>query len=207
MNRKDKIVSFETAKLLKKKGFVQIVRRNLVAPAFFMPTYDDKGEYGFREKVFDYYPAPDKCEVQDWLRKFHKILVIVDYCYECTDTSYFYKIFKFSDKYGKPERVTVELTYSEGNTHRVFSDYKRSYKDYKHYSDAFEEGLQAALEMIPDKEFHSTEIIGEIAHKEGCILSGVLLKSDTPDKNGRVYSEEALINAVDNFNKKLDKDE
>ena len=73
-------------------------------------------------------------ELQEWLIK-NKILVLVDYCYECTSTSYFYKIYKFVDEHGKCEKWPVKgVRYDNKGTEIeetvCYRDYKRSYDKY-----------------------------------------------------------------------------
>ena len=75
-------VSYETAKLLKEKGFIQ--------PEICQcQIYKPKGGYEITEDVIY---APTQALAVKWLRKAHNILVIPDYDYECTDKSYCYKI-------------------------------------------------------------------------------------------------------------------
>ena len=65
-----------------------------------------------------YDPAPLLWDVIIWLKDVHHILVIVDYEYECTDKSYYYKIYRLKGN-GRPERVEVTgVRYDkDGNPH------------------------------------------------------------------------------------------
>lgn len=85
---------------------------------------------------------------KDLLDKYH-ILIIVDYEYECTDTSYYYKIYRLGE-HGKPERVSVwGISYDkdgEPNKHIVsYRDYERSYKNYATYDEALEDGIKQII--------------------------------------------------------------
>ena len=100
-------------------------------------------------------------ELQEWLIK-NKILVLVDYCYECTSASYFYKIYKFVDEHGKCEKWPVKGVRYDNEGIEIeeivcYRDYKRSYSDYETYSDALEAGLYEALTMLEIKTIDVTE--------------------------------------------------
>ena len=109
------------------------------------------------------------------LRDDFKTLVLIDYCYECDDTPYFYKIYKFINEHGEPMPWPVigarynEFTGEEIQTVIGHRQYKRSYKDYKTYEDALEAGIMEATIMAT-------------------LLTTIL--PDKPDIYGRVYSEE-----------------
>ena len=101
-------------------------------------------------------------ELQEWLIK-NKILVLVDYCYECTSTSYFYKIYKFVDEHGKCEKWPVKGVRYDNKGTKIeeivcYRDYKRSYSDYETYSDALEAGLHEALTMLETKTIDVIEV-------------------------------------------------
>ena len=96
-----------------------------------------------------YDPSPSLWDVMIWLKDVHNILVIVDYEYECTDKSYYYKVYRLGEN-GKPERVEVTgVRYDkDGNPHTEtigYRDYIRSYEDYENYEDALMEGIQYCL--------------------------------------------------------------
>ena len=145
-------VSFETAKLLKEKGFNETSKT--------IGTYNHKGEFylychenGYNHNhLSTWYSAPTLQMAIKWLKEVHNILVVVDYEYECTDTSYFYKIYRLGE-HGKPERVAVKgVSYDKNNnptTHIVgWRDYERSNKDYSTREEAKEEGIKYALESL-----------------------------------------------------------
>ena len=96
-----------------------------------------------------YDPAPLLWDVIIWLKDVHHILVIVDYEYECTDKSYYYKIYRLKGN-GRPERVEVTgVRYDEdGNPHNEtigYRDYIRSCEDYAGYEEALMEGIKYSL--------------------------------------------------------------
>ena len=96
-----------------------------------------------------YDPAPLLWDVIIWLKDAHHILVIVDYEYECTDKSYYYKIYRLGEN-GKPERVEVTgVRYDkDGNPHNEtigYRDYIRSCEDYAGYEEALMEGIKYCL--------------------------------------------------------------
>jgi len=135
-------VSYETAKLLKEKGFVQ---PEICQCKIYIP----KGGYEITED--DIY-APTQALAMKWLRVVHNLLVIPDYDYECTDKSYCYKIYKLGEN-GKPERVPIEgVRYDmlgEPHTEIVaYRDYERSYSDYETYEEAAEAGIRYCLENL-----------------------------------------------------------
>ena len=82
-----------------------------------------------------YHPTPSLWDVMKWLEEVHHILVVVDYVYECTDTSWVYKIYRLGEN-GKPERVEVTgVRYDKvGVPHTVtigYRDYIRRCEDYE----------------------------------------------------------------------------
>ena len=96
-----------------------------------------------------YNPAPLLWDVMIWLKDVHHILVIVDYEYECTDKSYYYKIYRLKGN-GRPERVEVTgVRYDkDGNPHNEtigYRDYIRSCEDYADYEEALMEGIKYCL--------------------------------------------------------------
>ena len=97
----------------------------------------------------EYYPAPSLWDVMIWLKDVHHILVVVDYEYECTDKSYYYKVYRLG-KNGKPERVEITgVRYDkDGNPHTEtigYRDYIRSCEDYEEYEKALAEGIKYSL--------------------------------------------------------------
>lgn len=143
--------NFETSALLKINGFdkkcdkVWVKKFNgdveLIDDSYFVESMnvDD----------YEYYPAPSLWDVMMWLKDVHHILVIVDYEYECTDKSYYYKVYRLGEN-GKPERVEVTgVRYDkDGNPHTEvigYRDYIRSCEDYEEYEKALEEGIKYSL--------------------------------------------------------------
>ena len=98
----------------------------------------------------EYHPVPLLRDVMKWLEEVHHILVVVDYVYECTDTSWVYKIYRLGEN-GKPERVEVTgVRYDkDGNPHTEtigYRDYELSYKSYVSREEAEDEGIRYVLE-------------------------------------------------------------
>ena len=170
-------VSFEIAKLLKEKGFTEwcfkcygvAVLHNGADISFDEECeLKDEGrgdeieyveggrlyDYGCnnREKVRAVWAAPTLWTVVKWLQKIHHILVVPDYVYECTDTSWVYKIYRLGEN-GKPEKCVVKgVSYDDDNNpteHIVgYRDYELSYKDYTTREEACEAGIRYCLENL-----------------------------------------------------------
>lgn len=143
-------VSYETAKLLKEKGFDEDIARvvNEECEIDYLGSFQPSLAYLHHT----WYRCPTLQMAMKWLRKVHNVLVIPDYDYECTDKSYCYKIYKLGEN-GKPERVPIEGvrydTLGEPHTEIVaYRDYKRSYFDYKTYEEACEAGIKHCLENL-----------------------------------------------------------
>ena len=146
MKTKD-YVNFETGAILKTDGFDGKCDKVWVKKYDSVKLIDDSHFAGGDD--YEYYPAPSLWDVMIWLKDVHHILVIVDYEYECTDKSYYYKIYRLG-KNGKPERFEVTgVRYDkDGNQHTEtigYRDYIRSYEDYEDYEEALEEGIKYSL--------------------------------------------------------------
>ena len=140
-------VSFDTAKLLEEKGFDEACYRWADNKSMYV-----EGEWQPWNKSGHATAIPTLQMAMKWLRETHSILLAVDYDYECTDTSYFYKIYRLGE-HGKPESVAVKgVSYDkDGNPteHIVFyRDYERSYSDYGTYEEACEAGIKYCLENL-----------------------------------------------------------
>ena len=170
-------VSFEIAKLLKEKGFKNWCYRcygtavcHKGVPISFDEECDLKDEgredeieyieggclYDFgcdnRKEDENLYAAPTHQRAIKWIEEVHHILVIVDYIYECTSTSWVYKIYRLGEN-GKPERCAVKgISYDDNNNpteHIVgYRDYELSYKDYATRKEAEDEGIRYVLENL-----------------------------------------------------------
>ena len=106
--------------------------------------------FNITKSVDEYYPTPSLWDVMKWLEEVHHILVVVDYVYECTDTSWVYKIYRLGEN-GKPERVEVTgVRYDkDGNPHTEtigYRDYELSCKSYASREEAEDEGIRYVLE-------------------------------------------------------------
>ena len=140
-------VSFETAKLLKEKGFDERICHWYDDEEFL---HKNTGVYLCNSAELDErITAPTLQMAMKWLREVHNILLLVDYIYECTNTSYVYKIYWLGEN-GKPERVPIiGMSLKDNKEHIVaYRDYKLSYKDYATYEEAAEEGIKYCLENL-----------------------------------------------------------
>ena len=149
-------VSFETAMLLKEKGFdgycdlcfnfVEIPRRIMDVPSDGKVSYED----GILKEEIVLIPTLQMAV--KWVQEAHNIIIIPNYEYECDSTPWCYKIFKLGEN-GKPERVAVKgVFYDKDNKpteHIVgYRDYERSHKDYSTKEEAIEEGIKYCLENL-----------------------------------------------------------
>ena len=144
-------VSFETAKLLKEKGFNEKVYGYYSVKS----DNDDTPQFGplyNHNQSIQMISAPTLQMAIKWLNEVHHILVVSDYEYEFTDTSWYYKIYKFVDEHGKCKRWPVnavrDIDGLEAEVTVAFRDYMRSYKDYATRREADEEGIRYVLENL-----------------------------------------------------------
>jgi hypothetical protein len=167
-------VSFETAKLLKEKGFnlwcfkcygVAVLHNG--ADISFDEECDlkdygreDEIEYVEGDRLYDYgcnnsnkdakvWAAPTLQRAIKWLEEVHHILVVADYIYECTSTSWVYKIYRLGEN-GKPERVEITgVRYGIDGEPYVetvgYRDYELSSNDYATREEAEDEGIRYVL--------------------------------------------------------------
>lgn len=141
-------ISFETAKLLKERRFdepcwsyycdLEICHyfrliQNITNPCAFGPA------------------APTLQMAVKWIQEIYNIIIVADYDYECTDTSWFFKVYRLGDN-GKPEKVPVKgVTYDDSGEHEHivgYRDYERSYKDYATRIEALEDGIKYVLKKL-----------------------------------------------------------
>lgn len=138
--------SFETAKLLKEKGFDGQCHMSI--------GKNEQGEMLAKGTDWDdsFILCPTLQMAMKWLQETFNIVIIPNYEYECNDTPWCYKIFKLGEN-GKPERVAVKGTsYDKDDNpteHIVcYRDYERSYNDYSTKEEAIEEGIKYCLENL-----------------------------------------------------------
>ena len=142
-------VSFETAKLLKEKGFDAVCKT-----AYETITDGHKvvscspSSWGKSNEV----KRPTLQMAMKWLRETHNILLTVGYDYECTSTSYCYKIYRLGE-HGKPEWIaSYGVSYDKDNnptTHITgWRDYERSCSEYGTYEEACESAIKYCLENL-----------------------------------------------------------
>ena len=139
--------NFETSAILKMNGFDKKCDKVWVKKFDGDVELIDDSHFAEGDD-YEYYPAPSLWDVMIWLKDVHHILVIVDYEYECTDKSYYYKIYRLKGN-GRPERVEVTgVRYIDGNPHTEtigYRDYMRSCEDYENYEEALMEGIKYSL--------------------------------------------------------------
>lgn len=154
-------VSFETAKLLKEKGFDErcvCYYDTESLNKFGHPVFDSidmsLSNSDLEQSNHDYvcYSAPTLQVAMKWLREVHNILLVVDYQYECDTTPYFFKIYLLGEN-GKPESVAVKgISYDNaGNPIEYiigYRDWKRSDKDYKTYEQTCDAAIEYCLENL-----------------------------------------------------------
>lgn len=144
-------VSFEVAKLLKEKGFDERCRQyyykdNLIHSRSGVCN-EELNNY---KEVGEGWSAPTLQMAIKWLEEVHHILVIPDYVYECTYTSWSYKIYRLGEN-GKPERCVVKgVRYDKEKEDMVeeivgYRDYDRSYESYERREEAVDEGIRYVL--------------------------------------------------------------
>ena len=168
-------VSFETAKLLKEKGFdancpyVWVYEGNS-NPITKMPmaifvegeTFADRKTVDAAAKLYmNIYELDNKVEgylcptinlAMKWLRKEYNILIVVDYEWECDTTPYYFKIYRL-DENGKPKQVPVKgVSYDKDDNpteHIIgYRDCERSHKDFSSYEEACEAAIKYCLENL-----------------------------------------------------------
>ena len=154
-------VSFETAKLLKEKGFEYNPDESywLIDADNTLYWISSIGAYDYVDTPTESFQRPKngyrlvtQAMAMKWLREVHNILLVVDYDYEFTSTSYIYKIYRLVEN-GRPERVIVKGTsYDKDNnpTEHIVAvrDYERSAEEYATYQQAAEAGIKYCLESI-----------------------------------------------------------
>lgn len=143
---KEQLVSFETAKLAKEKGF------DIEIYSYF---WDDDGDVceidekdaldSFEDnwnndtKYSDYYSRPTQSLLQKWLRDIHNIDVqpVCNYHYKLGKQYYLGIIFTNTDK--KVDTIIIK------ETDKFLDTINRHYNSYE---EALEKGLQEALKVI-----------------------------------------------------------
>ena len=121
----EQLISYETAKLAKEKGFDEKVYREYDKSGYLRCTSKSAdvvlGPYDELLKSTEY-PAPTQSLLQKWLREVHNIHITVT---SISQESWQYHIQKPKDKLGD--------NYNE---------------DYENYEEALEDGLQESLKLI-----------------------------------------------------------
>lgn len=144
-------VSFETAKLLKEKGFYQEFFSD-TTPVWVVKYKTQlvfHGDCDYPCESDEWYSAPVHQVVIRWLREFHHVFIVIDYEYECDSTPYYFKIYRLGEN-GKPERVEIKgVSYDKDNNpteHIVgYRDWERSKKSFSTYIEAVEAAIKYCL--------------------------------------------------------------
>lgn len=120
-NMNEQLISFETAKLAKEKGFFN-------GDIFYFFKNNGELTYKDRSDKFVSYDisAPTQSLLQKWLREKHHLIIIVAYQYEHDSTPYSYWIYK------ELQSLPINQWVNDLNT----------------YEEALELGLQEALKLI-----------------------------------------------------------
>ena len=143
-------VSFETAKLLKEKGFDEATIGYYPIIGKAKETFHKGAAYRWNYFSDRGIAAPTLQMALKWIQEAHNIIIVADYEYECTDTSWYFKVYRLGEN-GKPESVPIKgVSYDKDNNpteHIVgYRDYERSYKDYATREEAEDEGIRYVLE-------------------------------------------------------------
>ena len=147
---RENYVSFETAKLLKEKGFDEPCQ------FLYFSKYKQEGDFVGKEKKKKNseineasYSAPTLQMAVQWIQEAYNILIVADYEYECTDTSWYFKVYRLGEN-GKPERVAITGTYYDysGEHKQIvgYRDYERGGKEYATREEAEDDGIRYVLE-------------------------------------------------------------
>ena len=143
-------VSFETAKLLKEKGFDEATIGYYPIIGKAKETFHKGAAYRWNYFSDRGIAAPTLQMALKWIQEAHNIIIVADYEYECTDTSWYFKVYRLGEN-GKPESVPIKgVSYDKDNNpteHIVgYRDYERSYKDYATREEAEDDGIRYVLE-------------------------------------------------------------
>jgi len=129
---REEIISFETAKVAKEKGFGWFIGDN--RDVYFWGELHKREDVDWNITHPDFQdrfvPAPTQSLLQRWLREVHNIIVDVIYD-ENSEDQFEYLLSIYKDK--------LDIINSEHELYEMFWD---------NYEEALEEGLQKALELI-----------------------------------------------------------
>ena len=122
----EQLISFETAKLAKEKGFggKELTTLNWYFRGGVLGNIPCNNKADFCKE--DEFSAPTQSLLQKWLREKHHLIIIVAYQYEYDSTSYSYWIYKENNS------LPINQWVNDLNT----------------YEEALEMGLQEALKLI-----------------------------------------------------------
>lgn len=204
-------VSFDTAKLLKKKGFDWCEspfyseqdrdewRQN---NSYTIPNMEYNPDYPFDSEVLTMVAPHVSIQMaMKWFEEVHNILLITDYDYECTDKSWCYKIYQLEEG-GKPKRVPIEgVRYdSFGEPHVevvAYRNYERSFADYATKKEACDAAIKYCLENLiknEDEEEESDVPVPKTVDEAISTLEKILSDEDREYllKNGAISMHDSL---------------
>ena len=190
-------VSFETAKLLKEKGFDVYVK------SYYNRAAEFNGDMAlWNYNISDFrHSAPTLQMAMKWVQETFNIIIIPNYEYECTSTPWCYKIFRLGEN-GKPKRVAVKgVSYDMDNNpteHIVgYRDYELSYKDYATKEEACEAAIKYCLKNLiknEDEEEESGVPVPKTVDEAVKTLAKIVSKEDRDYllKNGAISMHDSL---------------
>ena len=132
----EQLVTFNTAKLAKNKGFTEITRDAYVSIGMLERDINLGNKY---KKDYKFWTAPTQSFLQKWLRDIHKIEVQAVF-----NTGLYRKLRGASDLSVKKYRNNIIMSIDKDDMFEEFSDND----NFDTYEDALEEGLKKALKLI-----------------------------------------------------------
>lgn len=126
----DQLVSLDTARLAKEKGFNALNPNN--SPVYTENGSFDESGHGYVDSIL--YPAPTQSPLQKWLREVHGWHIIT---IPTVTGNYTFKIIRVWKKDFDPDLEVETPPYSGVDAY-----------DYKDHEEALEQGLQEALKLI-----------------------------------------------------------
>jgi len=136
----EQLISFETAKLAKEKGFDNgsdtFYAKNTVFKSWDLYVIDDIGGRHYNSKNNSQYEAPTQSLLQKWLRDEHKLHILIhpDKMTEYNNGELFFN-------------CSVKLN-ARDYEYALILRHKSKIAEYNTYEEALEEGLKQSLKLI-----------------------------------------------------------
>jgi hypothetical protein len=127
---KEQLITFQTAKLAKEKGFDEIVDKIYMTNHTVEVLFENINTLKHSDGNNPFVSAPTQSLLQKWLRDIHNIQINIENYH--------------SIKEEKPYSVYVEYM---NNGHWTYKDFDEI-NDYNTYEEALEKGLQEGLKLI-----------------------------------------------------------